>query len=293
MISETNLEVELATLNASIEENRRLRTSVGNTVEARLVRVNRVAEVRNDLGMDYLMYASPTYAAVRLLVRAAPTMASMWEWTTLARDTARASSAANVSTQVATELSVPLDEGDNDDDIPCENDLLAPLGSCDEIVTMQGELIEEEEKKKEEVALVHGPACSDGTPPSREERPKTKLHLYLIAGHARKVRMRKLTRNAIALLRLNFGVPSNTEANRMMIRRFVMKHPTIFRGIRPAHLAEWMPRIVNLALTPTESEIAEMEALNPGKSFVNRVASFLGWFPLVERVQTMDRLRGT
>jgi len=59
-------------------------------------------------------------------------------------------------------------------------------------------------------------------------------------------------------VRVKFGVPSNTESNRLAIRRFasgiMQKH-----GVRPTQISKMLPFIVEVAFVPSDADIHAAE----------------------------------
>lgn len=100
------------------------------------------------------------------------------------------------------------------------------------------------------------------------------------------------TLEVVSLLRVKFGVPSNTEENRQMLRRFLYQsQQEIFPMVRVKHLAVWIPRVITMALTPTLDELRQMRALESRKGILPTLLLPFYPNPMPERVQEMDRLR--
>nr|WPR18257.1 MAG: hypothetical protein [Crogonang virus 51] len=68
-------------------------------------------------------------------------------------------------------------------------------------------------------------------------------------------RQGRVTRKVLAALRAKYGVIEPTEAGRALIRRFLERNESLTKGLRYAHLADWLPRIYFMASQPTQDEL--------------------------------------
>lgn len=71
-----------------------------------------------------------------------------------------------------------------------------------------------------------------------------------------------------------FGTPTHNEANRKAVQRFanslMMRH-----GLRPTHIRQYLPMLVDLSFVPSESEVESMRVLGSGASASTRIKYLL------------------
>lgn len=68
-------------------------------------------------------------------------------------------------------------------------------------------------------------------------------------------RIGPVTKRMLAMIRLRFGVPTYSVANEEMIRRFIISHADVYRGMREAHLVPWVASTIALSFIPSNHEL--------------------------------------
>lgn len=91
-----------------------------------------------------------------------------------------------------------------------------------------------------------------------------------------------ITRRVLAVLRARYGVIERTEAGRALIRRFIEQNDSLVKGIRHAHLAQWLPRIYFLASQPTRTELVYARMAAPARGWLH-------WYFRYTRPDTLNR----
>lgn len=101
-----------------------------------------------------------------------------------------------------------------------------------------------------------------------------------------------IIRIAVANLRMQFGIPKNTEPNRQMMRRHIMANTALFPGFSKASITEVYPYIELLALTPSKFELAAQQVLNPRPGLLAWLYRLGPGVDYPARLAELERLRG-
>jgi len=78
----------------------------------------------------------------------------------------------------------------------------------------------------------------------------------------------------MAEIKGKFGTPSHNEANRKAVQRFA-NSVMVRHGLRPTHIRQYLPMLVDLSFVPSEREVESMRILGSGASASTRIKYLL------------------
>ncbi len=107
----------------------------------------------------------------------------------------------------------------------------------------------------------------------------TYAHFYKMRGK----HIRTTMQRALLAFRLEHGTVQYTEANKMMIRRWLQRHPKLFVNIRPTHLALWTDKFIYCCCVPTDEELYLSRRLNP-KGWYKSILRLFGYYRDADRI---------